>query len=55
MDLPIPLWWLEFDAKLKEQKALKEAAGGKSSNTGFSSADWAEARRKHSEKMKNGK
>jgi hypothetical protein len=52
MDLPIPMWWAEFDAKLKVQKKLQEAQKGGASGTGkFSQAEWAAARQRHKEKL----
>ncbi len=52
MDLPIPMWWVEFDAKLKAQKKLQKAKGGGTSGLGkFSEAEWAEARKRQKEKL----
>jgi len=43
-------WWAEFDTKVAESRAIEDRVGGKTG--GFSSAEWAKARRMHSEKMK---
>ena len=52
MDLPIPMWWAEFDAKLKVQKKLQEAQKGSGSSMGkFSQEEWAAARKRHKEKL----
>jgi len=52
--LPIYDWWVEFDAKVVEQRRMQEIAdgGGKAkSGGGFSKAEWDKARRLHKEKM----
>lgn len=51
MDLPIPLWWLEFDDKLRESKAVEESVSKSKVRAGFSSAEWDDAKRRHREKM----
>jgi hypothetical protein len=49
-------WWVEFDAKLAESRAMdekmEEARTGKPKGGGFSKAEWAEARRRHKERQK---
>lgn len=55
--LPVADWWVELDAKIVEarqmEEKLEEMRGkGKGSGNVFSSAEWAEARRKHAEKMR---
>lgn len=39
-------WWWEADSKIAFSRQTTKGAGG------FSQAEWAEARRKHREKMK---
>jgi hypothetical protein len=52
MDLPIPMWWAEFDAKLKVQKKLQETQKGSGSGLSkFSQAEWAAAKKRHKEKL----
>mgnify|MGYP003423909385 FL=1 len=46
-------WWAEFDAKMAESERIEEIASGTQKSGGFSSREWAEARRKHKEKMAN--
>lgn len=54
MDLPIPAWWLEFNAKLAEsrrmEERMKEAEAKMNSKTsdGF---NWDKARAEHRAKM----
>jgi hypothetical protein len=48
-------WWAEFDAKIKEARAmderLDEVRGAKVSGA-FSKAEWADARRRHAERKR---
>lgn len=44
-------WWAEFDAKMAESERIEEITSGTQKSGGFSSREWAEARRKHKEKM----
>lgn len=47
-------WWAEFDAKMDERDRMEEWAAQQSGKGGgFTKAEWAEARRKHKEKMAN--
>ena len=50
--MPLCDFWAEYDAKVEEGRRIKEMTEGKGKAGGFSQAEWAEARRKHAEKMK---
>jgi len=56
MDLPIPMWWLEFDQKVREDRELKQATKTNPARqkSGLSSAEWADAHKRHRARMKNG-
>lgn len=54
MELPIPLWWLEFDQQLRENKAVEKVQGEAPGLGGFSKREWDEARKRHREKLKHG-
>jgi hypothetical protein len=56
MDLPIPMWWLEFDQKVRESRELEQATKTNPARqkSGLSSSDWIKAHRRHKERMKNG-
>lgn len=41
-------WWWEFDQRLLDHKRLTKKGGG------LSEADWADARKRHKERMSNG-
>jgi len=43
--MSIQEWWAELDSRVKANDRLKKGTGG------FTSAEWAEARRKHKAKM----
>lgn len=56
LDLPIPLWWLEFDEHMRQNKLMEESLNPSpvQRKSGMSSKEWAEARKRHKEKQKNG-
>ena len=53
--LPVSDWWIELDAKLAESRAMEEKMDevrtGKPNGGGFSKAEWADARKRHKERM----
>jgi len=46
-------WFWELDMKIAEHRQMKELTGGGGGTSG--SVNWADARRRHSEKMKGAK
>jgi len=47
-------WWAELDAKIIENRKIREMSGGRKgggTNTSFAPAAWAAARKRHKEKM----
>lgn len=51
MSLPIPLWWLEFDAQVKQSKRTEaEMKKHQRGLGGVSEADWDKARAAHKAK-----
>lgn len=49
--LPVVDWWVELDAKIKENNKLREISEGGAKGGGFSQAEWADARARHKAKM----
>lgn len=55
LDLPIPMWWLELNEKLRVQKLIEEERDKSTPGLGgFSRADWKKARNEHRKKRNGG-
>lgn len=49
--MPIVDWWVELDGKVVESKKIQEASNRRAGGSGFTEAEWSEARAKHKAKM----
>lgn len=52
--LPVCDWWVELDGKIAENKRIEDLTKGGSARSGFSQAEWADARARHKAKMNDG-
>lgn len=50
MDLPIPMWWLEFDENFRANKEIENASSP--GFAGYSNSEWDKAIKAHREKMR---
>lgn len=51
MELPVPVWWIEYNHQVKQVEAIKRGSSPVRQKSGLSNAEWEEARRKHMEKQ----
>lgn len=49
--MPIVDWWVELDGKVVESRKIQEASKRGAGGSGFTEAEWAEARAKHKAKI----